>query len=167
MEIVVFYALYTLILISAVFILFTKNVMYAAFALLLTFTGIAGIYIFLMADVVAVTQVMVYVGGILILLIFGVMFTAKERGGKVLTTHQYQLAGGLLGVSLVVFLIFTILKTNFPSLNWIQKSPPMSEKSSIEQVGIQLMTDNVLALEVAGLLLLVALIGTALIASRK
>jgi NADH-quinone oxidoreductase subunit J len=167
MGIIIFYALYVLILLSVLLILFTKNVMYATFALLLTFTGIAGIYIFLTADVVAVTQVMIYVGGILILLIFGVMFTASERGGKVLTTHQYQLVGGLLGTSIFFILVFIILKTDFPNLDWIKMSPQIPKKSSIEQVGIQLMTENVLALEVVGILLLVALIGTALIASKK
>lgn len=172
MELVVFYLLVALVLFSAVFILFTKNVMYAAFVLLLTFIGIAGIYVFLMADVVAITQVMVYVGGILILLIFGVMFTNKLQNGKILTSHQYPLVAGLLGIGVFILLISLIFRTDFQSLVWIQESvhqktvntyPP----STIELIGLQLMTNQVLAMEVAGFLLLLALVGTTLIAGRK
>ncbi|MCU0390405.1 MAG: NADH-quinone oxidoreductase subunit J [Thermoflexibacter sp.] len=172
MELYLFYALVGLVLGSALFILFTKNVMYAAFILLLTFSGIAGIYIFLLADVVAVTQVMVYVGGILILLIFGVMFTNKLSGGKILSSHQYQWAGGLLGIAIFSLLIALIFQTNFETLDWIKNnqqeaSMQISKKSSIEDIGVQLMTHQVFALEVVGLLLLLALIGTAMIAGKK
>ncbi len=168
MELVVFYFLAVLVLFSAVFILFTKNVMYAAFTLLLTFVGIAGVYIFLTADVVAVTQVMVYVGGILILLIFGVMFTNKLQNGKILTSHQYPWVAGLLGISVFVLLVSLILTTDFERVAWIQKSTlQTASNSTIEIIGLQLMTHQVLALEVVGILLLLALVGTALIAGRK
>jgi NADH-quinone oxidoreductase subunit J len=168
METTIFYIIFAIILLSALFILFTKNVAYAAFALLLTFTGIAGIYIFLIADVVAVAQVMVYVGGILILLIFGIMFTSKGLpNGKILTEHQHQLGGGLLSLLICCLLIFTIFNTHFENLPWIKNATLLSAHSTLELVGLQLMTDNVLALEVIGVLLLVALIGTALIAGKK
>jgi NADH:ubiquinone oxidoreductase subunit 6 (subunit J) len=167
MEDLVFYSLCTLIIGSALFILFTKNVMYAAFALLLTFTGVAGIYVFAVADVVAVTQLMVYVGGVLILLIFGVMFTSKLRGEKILTTHQHTWVGALLGISLFILLAFLIINVNFEKLNWIANASHAKAKSSLEAVGVQLMTNQALALEAVGVLLLLALIGTALIAGKK
>jgi len=168
MELVVFYFFAVLVLFSAVFILFTKNVMYAAFTLLLTFVGIAGIYIFLMADVVAVTQIMVYVGGILILLIFGVMFTNKLQNGKILTSHQYPWVAGLLGISVFVLLTSLIMRADFQHVAWIQESTPQTaSNSTIEIIGLQLMTHHILALEAVGILLLLALVGTALIAGRK
>ena len=167
MEIVIFYIICAVVLLSALFILFTKNVMYAAFSLLLTFTGVAGMYIFLYADVVAITQVMLYVGGILILLIFGVMFTSKAVDGKILTGHQYQFGGGLLAIFTFCLLLFAITNANFEELAWIKQASPIPNHSTIEKVGLLLMTDDVLALEVVGVLLLVALIGTALIAGKK
>lgn len=167
MEIIVFYTICAVVLCSALFILFTKNVMYAAFCLLLTFTGVAGIYVFLYADVVAVAQVMLYVGGILILLIFGVMFTSKAADGKILTTHQHQFSGGLLALFVFSLLLFTIINANFENLAWIQQASAVPDESSIGKVGFLLMTDEMLALEIVGILLLVALIGTALIAGRK
>jgi NADH-quinone oxidoreductase subunit J len=141
--------------------------MYAAFALLLTFTGIAGLYVFLVADVVAVSQVMVYVGGVLILLIFGVMFTSKEKGGKILTKHQYLFAGGFVGIGIFSVLLLLFYQTNFEGLAWIAQSKEIAKKSSVQQVGTLLMTDNVLALEIVGILLLLALIGTAMIAGKN
>lgn len=168
METAIFYIIFTIIILSALFILFTKNVVYAAFALLLTFTGIAGIYVFLIADVVAVAQLMIYVGGILILLIFGIMFTSKgQHNGTILTEHQYQLGGGLLSIFIACVLFLTIFSTDFASLPWIKEASLLPAHSTLELVGLQLMTDNVLALEVIGVLLLVALIGTVLIAGKK
>ncbi len=168
METTIFYIIFSIIILSALFILFTKNVVYAAFALLLTFTGIAGIYVFLIADVVAVAQLMVYVGGILILLIFGIMFTSKgQHNGTILTEHQHQLGGGLLSISIACLLFLTIFNTNFENLVWIKNATILSAHSTVELVGLELMTDNVLALEIVGVLLLLALIGTALIAGKK
>ena len=54
---------------------FSRNIMYAAFSLLFTFFGVAGLYVLLQADFLAVTQILIYVGGILVLLLFGVMLT--------------------------------------------------------------------------------------------
>ena len=56
---------------------FSRNIIYAAFSLLFTFSGVAGLYVLLFADFLAVTQILIYVGGILVLLLFGVMLTNK------------------------------------------------------------------------------------------
>ena len=67
---------------SAIFIMFTKNILYAALALMTTFLSMAVIFIFLGAEFVAITQILVYVGGILILLVFGIMLTNKTGSKK-------------------------------------------------------------------------------------
>ena len=68
--------------------------MRAAFALLATFLGVAGLYVFLQAYFIAVAQLMVYVGGILVLIIFGIMLsTGKGETFKVVTGIKNQLAG--------------------------------------------------------------------------
>jgi len=71
----IFYLFAAITVFSAAFVVFSRNVIYSAFALLFTFFGVAALYVFLSADFIAVTQVVVYVGGILVLLLFGVMFT--------------------------------------------------------------------------------------------
>ena len=62
---------------SAVVVVLARSLIYSAFALLFTFFGVAGLYLLLGADFLAATQLLIYVGGILVLLLFGVMLTHK------------------------------------------------------------------------------------------
>ncbi len=62
---------------SAFMVVQSKSLLYSAYALLFTFVGVTGLYVFLWADFLAVVQVVVYVGGILVLIIFGIMLTNK------------------------------------------------------------------------------------------
>jgi len=74
---IIFYIFGAITLAGACTTAFAKNIVYAAFSLLFTFFGVAGLYVMANADFLAVTQLLVYVGGILILLIFGVMLTSR------------------------------------------------------------------------------------------
>ena len=67
--IILFYVFGVLAAISALFIASTRNVIYAAFALILCFIALAGVYVFLGAEFIGITQILVYVGGILVLLV--------------------------------------------------------------------------------------------------
>src|SRR5437870_13792752 len=73
----VFYLIAIITVGSAVMVAFSRNIIYSAFSLLGTFMGVAGIYIFLGADFVAAVQVLIYVGGILVLILFAVMLTHR------------------------------------------------------------------------------------------
>ena len=75
----VFAAFFLLTLVSAGIVVFSSHIVRSAFALLLTFFGVAGLYVFLGADFLAGTQVLVYVGGILVLLLFAVMLTNRIK----------------------------------------------------------------------------------------
>src|ERR1035437_11201814 len=79
---VIFYALAALTVGSAALVAFSRNIVYSTFALLGAFMGAVGIYILLAADFVAMVQLLVYVGGILVLTIFAVMLTAGIGGVK-------------------------------------------------------------------------------------
>ena len=61
---------------SALLVVTVRNIVHAAFSLMVTLFGVAGLYVFLQADFLAATQVIVYVGGILVLILFGVMMTS-------------------------------------------------------------------------------------------
>ncbi|HSQ75876.1 MAG TPA: NADH-quinone oxidoreductase subunit J, partial [Bacteroidota bacterium] len=74
---IVFYIFAAITVLSAFVVVFSRNLMYAACSLLFTFFGVAGLYILLHADFLAVTQILIYVGGILVLLLFGIMLTSK------------------------------------------------------------------------------------------
>src|SRR5204862_2634066 len=76
-EAAVFYVFATITVAAAAVVVLARSLIYSAFALLFTFFGVAGLYVMLGADFLAATQLLVYVGGILVLLLFGVMLTHK------------------------------------------------------------------------------------------
>ncbi len=157
----VFYVFAALTVASAVVMVFSRNVIYSAVGLLFTFFGVAGIYVLLAADFVAVVQVMIYVGGILILLLFGVMLS--QRVTKVeLRTGTLQLVPALLVVgSGLVVLLRVMYKTAW-------KEVPAAEfKATSATIGTLLMTDFLIPFEVVSILLLLALIGAAFIARKE
>lgn len=79
-----------------------RNIVYAAFGLLFTFTGVAGLYVMANADFLAVTQLLVYVGGILILLIFGVMLTNRIATANITMNSGSKAMAGILSFGLFV-----------------------------------------------------------------
>ncbi|MBU1936901.1 NADH-quinone oxidoreductase subunit J, partial [bacterium] len=68
---ILFVAFALMTVVSAAIVVFSSRILYSAFGLLFTFCGVAALYVFLYADFLAVTQLLIYVGGILILIIFG------------------------------------------------------------------------------------------------
>lgn len=164
-----FYFFAATVVISALVVLFTSNVLYAAFMLIFTFLGIAAIYVLAGADFIAVTQIIVYVGGILILMIFGLMLTNKIKGEAVRTASHNLFWGILAGAGMLLTLLLLIFSVDFQTLDWIQhasRQGGVAHASYIQSIGQLLMSRYVLPFELAGLLLLIALIGAAFIAKR-
>ncbi len=157
----IFFLLITLL--SALFVLWSKNILYSAFSLLLTFLGVAALYVIAGADFLGVTQIMVYVGGILVLLIFGIMLTnnSKERNTQqtiqLLTQNQNRFWGVLVAVGIFGLLFYGLSQAHFGVL----ENEMNDFQSSIRPLGVGLMTQYVLPFEVIGILLMVALIGAA------
>jgi len=158
---IVFYLFALITLSSAAVVVFSKNIVYSAFALLFTFFGVTGIYILLAADFVAVAQLLIYVGGILVLLLFGVMLTNKVVNVDI-KTGAFQvvpaaimaaiMAGALCGVYYVT--------------DWKIVSTPAQLATTTDSLGQMFMTTYLLPFEVASIVLLVALVGAAMIARK-
>ena len=164
LTVIAYYLFAALIVISAIVVVMSKNIMYSAFALLFTLFGVAGFYVLLNADFLAVTQIMIYIGGILILIIFGVMLTTKITGVEIrsgsLGKIQMTIAG-LVTAALAILLIVI-----FNSTKWyLIEAKPVD--STVNLIGNALLTNYLLAFEAASVLLLIAIIGAALIARRK
>ena len=166
----IFYVLSLLALLSAAGILFTKNLLHAAFLLMITLISVAGIFVLSGADFLAVAQIMVYIGGILVLILFGVMMTKNES-----TQERKSFAGTAPFIALVTafglfYVVYVYLtESHYTALPWISKA--LEEKtfvihSTIQPLGILLMTKYLLPFEFAGLVLLVALIGAAFVAGK-
>lgn len=165
----IFYAFAGLTVLSALMVLLTRRVLYAAFWLIVAFLGIAALYVFAGADFIAITQLLIYVGGILILIIFSVMITSKIAGQPILTQSHNRLPGVLLGLAIFGMLLYGILNAQLGSLAWVRQSTASGkvvQESTIELLGVKLMSDYLLPFEVSAVLLLIALIGAAYIAQR-
>ena len=107
----VFYLIAIITVGSAVVVAFSRNIIYSAFSLLGTFAGVAGLYVFLGADFVAAVQVLIYVGGILVLILFAVMLTHRITDVEITNRAVGRLPGLLVvGVFLALF-IQTIRET--------------------------------------------------------
>ena len=156
-----FYAFSILTLLSASVMVFSKNLIHCAVGLLFAFFGIAGIYVLLAADFLAAVQVLIYVGGILVLLLFGVMLSQRIEGVN-MQTGTLQFFPALLATG-VVFAILThlALKTRWSEMATTEMTP------TSRTIGNLLMTEYLLPFEIISILLLAALVGAAFLARRE
>ncbi len=160
----IFYGFALMTVASALLVVTVRNIVHAAFSLMVTLFGVAGLYVFLQADFLAATQVIVYVGGILVLILFGVMMTSGRLEMRIHIERGQLLLGG--AVALALFMLLLTVIANTPAWkNRIDDGtalPPTTEK-----IGELILNGPfLLPFEVVSVLLLVALIGAALI-SRK
>jgi NADH-quinone oxidoreductase subunit J len=159
---IIFYFFALITLASAGVVVFSRNIIYSAFSLLFTFFGVAGIYVLLNADFIAVAQLLVYVGGILVLLLFGVMLT-----NKVIDVEMKTGTLQIFPASIVVAFTAGALCAVFYASDWriIQGIP--QTKTTTNALGEAFMTTYLLPFEVISIVLLVALVGAALIARKE
>jgi len=158
---IIFYIFAIITIASAFIVVFSKNIVYAAFSLLFTLFGVAGFYILLQADFLAVTQILVYVGGILTLLLFGVMLTNKAISVDMKTGTIHTIPAAV-----VAAFVFGSLAGVFYATWSAIATPSVTISSAIRPIGEMLMTSYALPFEVASVILLVAMVGAALIARR-
>ena len=145
---------------SAGVVVLARTLIYSAFALLFTFFGVAGLYVILGADFLAAVQLLIYVGGILVLLLFGVMLTHKIYDLDLRSETTQQAPGLIVAVGLFVILSATALRTQWPAT-------PLAPGPTTEAIGRSFMGRYLLPFEAASILLLVALIGAAMIVRRR
>lgn len=170
---IIFIAISVLIIASALFVLFTKSVVHAAFMLLFTFLGIASIFVLAGADFLAISQIMIYVGGILVLIVFGVLLTNKSAENRanspnqITSSHYNRFLGFFIAFSIFAGLSFVITKIPFGRLEGQHFEFFEWHRSTIQNLGIRLVTDNSLPLEAVGILLIGALIGAGFISKHS
>ena len=134
-----------------------NQLLYSAVALLFTLFGVASLYIFLWADFIAGVQLIVYIGGILVLIIFGIMLTNRISSVRLSQTNVQQGIGGVVSIWLLILLSLVITKTP-----WLQKEM-VEPVTTVNDIGILLLTKYLLPFEAVSLLLLGALIGAAIL----
>jgi NADH-quinone oxidoreductase subunit J len=159
--IIAFYLFAFIILGSAYVVVTSKNIIYSAYNLMLTFFGVAGIYAILGADFISIVQVIVYVGGIMVLILFGIMLTNKVNDTEI-KTGFFQ----VLPASIIVGMFSGVLIASVSNNNWIYLNKLAAPVSSLAGIGHILMNEYIVIFEVLGVLLLIALIGAASIARK-
>ena len=157
----VFWVVTLVTIFSALGVVLSNQLIYSAISLLFTLFGIAGLYVFLWADFMTGIQLLVYVGGILTLIIFGIMLTNKISSARLSQTNMQQGIGSVVSLWLLIVLSLVISKTNWYSAS---SSEPTS---TVDKIGTLLMTKHLLAFEGISLLLLGALIGAAILARKE
>ena len=145
---------------SSIYLVTSKNLVRSAVALFFTLFGLAGFYIMLYADFVAGAQILIYVGGILVLIIFGVMLTNRIDESSIASSSQNQFIGGLASLAIFVMLIGIIYNTPWHAGNM------QSREETVSLIGKLILNEYLLPFEIVSILLLGALIGAALLSSR-
>jgi NAD(P)H-quinone oxidoreductase subunit 6 len=160
MNALVFYLIAAITVGSALGVAFSRNIVYSAFALMGTFMGAAGLFVMLGADFIAVVQVLVYVGGILVLMLFAVMLTHRIADVRVSNRSV-----GTLPALVILGGIGAVMAKAILGGAWhtVEAGTPQPTTYAI---GDGFLTTYLLPFELASMVLLAALIG-AVVLSRK
>ena len=168
-ETVVFYVLSALAIGASAMVIGQRNPMYSVMMLIASFGALAGLYIQLDAPFVAVAQIIIYAGAIMVLFLFVVMLlnAAQEDAAGWDRTHPLRHPavtrfGTLLALLLVVQLSWALLRTGAAGAQ--AAGPPVS---SVTEVGRVLFTDYMFAFEATSILILVAMVGAVVLARRE
>ena len=158
MEAFAFYLFAGVSLISALAIVLSRNIVRSAVWLLGTLSGVACLYFLLNANFIAAIQLIVYAGGTLILIIFGVMLTSKSPWAHFSATRGQVVAALIVAALLGGGMCALMLQTRWPSGS---AGRELAQSPLVEEIGKALLTDYLVPFEVASVLLLVVMIGAA------
>jgi NADH-quinone oxidoreductase subunit J len=168
LEAVAFYFIAACILGFAVLVVSTKDTVHSVLFLVLDFLFVAALYVLLGAQFLAVIQVLVYAGGIVVLYLFVVMLVNLKRGPEVQDPHrQSGLGMGLAAAVLAELTAILVYTSSTPSaVAPVAQATLPAVTGNTEQVGMILYTDYLIPFEVASMLLLAAMVGAILFARK-
>lgn len=149
-------------LLSAVAAMSLRHLIHCALCLVLTFAGLAALFLKLDAQFVGFAQILVYVGAVAMLILFAILLTRSGESPK----QAIVSSSWLVGVGVAV-LVFGVLGKVIVSSSVTHRTLPVPPEVTVKKVGDQLMTNFVLPLEVIALLLTAALIGAVIIAMQE
>lgn len=159
-----FYGLAGLAIVSALLVITLRNPVHSAISLIVTLLSLAGLYLMLYAPFVAGVQIILYVGGIMVLFLFVIMLVNVERAGREERYSRQWPAGLLAAGTLGALFVFVYVKGSsiFP-----QQVAVLPETSNTQQIGLALYQGYMLPFEIASLLLLVAIVGAVVMAKKR
>lgn len=155
---VFFWLISIIIVLSALGVVFLRNIFHSALFLVISFLGVAGIYALLEVGFLAAVQVLIYAGAIAIFIIFAIMLVKQVDIGKSNLFNKYKYLAGIVCMVFIAVTSFFILSTELASVM------TAGLEDTIVLIGVEIMTDYVIPLEIIAILLLVAFVGANLIA---
>ncbi len=162
-EQICFLILASIIISGSLGVVLINNIVYSAFLLGGVFLSVAGLYLLLNASFVAAAQVLVYVGAVNVLILFAIMLVNKREDLKPIKGLRIRkFFSGIVCAGLLALLLRVDLTTD-----WSTPGPPAIGEQATERIGEHLFTDYLLPFELASVLLLMAMIGAIVLASRE
>jgi NADH:ubiquinone oxidoreductase subunit 6 (subunit J) len=151
---------------AAVGLVLSRNIVRSAVCLLFTLAGVAGLYFLLGAEFLAAVQLVVYAGGTLILIIFGVMLTSKSPFSRFEPKLGEVIVASSISAILLIALVLAIRGT-FPAGTGTEPYATGDERYPMNRLGQALLGDYLLPFEIVSVLLLVVMIGAAYLAKAR
>jgi len=146
----------------------TKNVVHAALYLVVVLSSVGALYVLLLAEFVAVAQILVYVGAVVVLFLFGIMLTRARIGRSTDLDNDQRWIGGVVALLLLGVLTFSLVDyfedEKLPELT--QSSEVITAERGTKAVGDSIFADFIVPFEAVSVLLLAALVGAIVLARR-
>lgn len=163
---VFFYLIAAVMVASAVAVVTTKNVVHAAVYLVVVFAGVAATYLLLAAEFVAVTQILLYIGAIMVLMLFGIMLTRARIGRETDLTHDHWYVGLVTAVLLVGVTGYALVEAFGDDPLPADLRVDQVADSNAATVSDTVFSQYLVPFEVVSVLLLAALVGAIVIARK-
>ncbi len=159
-----FYLLSALAILSALAVILRRNPVHSAIALIITLLSLAGLYLMLYAPFVAGVQIILYVGGIMVLFLFVIMLVNIDRTLVEEQFNKQWLVAVVATLALGALFVSVYLKgvSIFPA-----QATVLAERSNTQDLGVLLYRNYLLPFEIASLLLLVAIVGAVVMAKKR
>ncbi len=158
---VFFYVMAAVAIAAGLKMVTTANVVHAALYLLVVLSAVAGTYVILGAEFAAVTQVLVYLGAIMVLLLFGVMLTRAKLGTDDDLDHEQRWIGALVAAAMFAVMSYSVIEA-FGT----EELPLTQQPQTTQQVADEIFSTYIVPFEALSVLLLAALIGAVVVARR-
>lgn len=156
-----FFVIAAVAIVAALRMVTTTNVVHAALYLLVVLSAVAAVYVILGAEFVAATQVLIYLGAIMVLLLFGVMLTRAKIGAETDLDHDQRWIGALVGVGMLAVMSYSLWE-GFSDT----KLPADMAPQRTQEVSDAIFSTYIVPFEALSVLLLAALIGAVVVARR-
>ena len=167
LEIFFFYAFAALTLVGAILTVTLRNAIHCAISLITSLAGVAGLYLLMHAEFLFAVQIVLYIGGIMVLFLFVIMLVNLDAAAAERQYHRHWLVASVCVVA-TALLIALFLTRASASLAKLGAAPPdAAAAGNVEGISLLLFRDYLVPFEVASLLLLVAIVGGVMMAKKK